>query len=93
MTEVWDIFRNNVRVAALVEMDMRSLVAGCHVAQDKLVGVVESMGADVFVDSIQSIRDVSEAEMRRRIGLLSDGTYRASNWTEWDDDFFKFPAS
>jgi len=92
VTEVWDIFRNNVRVAALVEMDMRSLVAGCHVAQNKLMGVVESMGTDVFVDSIQTIRDLSETEMRRRIGLLSDGTYRASSWTEWEDDFFKVPC-
>jgi len=92
VTEVWDIFRNNVRVAALVEMDMRSLVAGCHVAQEKLMGVVDSMGVDVFVDSIQTIRDLSEAEMRRRIGLLSDGTYRASSWTEWEDEFFKVPC-
>ena len=92
VTEVWDIFRNNVRVAALVEMDMRSLVAGCHVAQEKLMGVVDSMGVDVFVDSIQIIRDLSEAEMRRRIGLLSDGTYRASSWTEWEDEFFKVPC-
>ena len=92
VTEVWDIFRNNVRVSALVEMDMRSLVAGCHVAQEKLMGVVDSMGVDVFVDSIQAIRDLSEAEMRRRIGLLSDGTYRASSWTEWEDEFFKVPC-
>ena len=92
VTEVWDIFRNNVRVSALVEMDMRSLVAGCHVAQEKLMGVVDSMGVDVFVDSIQTIRDLSEAEMRRRIGLLSDGTYRAASWTEWEDEFFKVPC-
>ena len=92
VTEVWDIFRNNVRVSALVEMDMRSLVAGCHVAQEKLMGVVDSMGVDVFVDSIQTIRDLSEAEMRRRISLLSDGTYRASSWTEWEDEFFKVPC-
>jgi N-methylhydantoinase B len=92
VTEVWDIFRNNVRVSALVEMDMRSLVAGCHVAQEKLVGVVESMGADVFVESIRTIRALSEKEMRRRIELLSDGTYRASSWTEWEDDFFKVPC-
>ena len=56
------------------------------------MGVVDSMGVDVFVDSIQTIRDLSEAEMRRRIGLLSDGTYRAASWTEWEDEFFKVPC-
>lgn len=93
VTDVWDIFRNNIRVSALVEMDMRSLVAGCHVATEKLMGVVESMGRDVFVDSIRAIRDLSEAEMRRRIELLADGTYRATSWTEWEDDFYKVPCT
>lgn len=93
VTDVWDIFRNNVRVAALVEMDMRSLVAGCHVAQDKLTAVVASMGRQAFVDSIRAVRDLSEAEMRRRIGLLSDGTYRATSWTEWEDDFYTVPCT
>lgn len=93
VTDVWDIFRNNVRVSALVEMDMRSLVAGCHVATEKLIGVVESMGRDAFVQSIQAIRDLSEAEMRRRIELLADGTYRATTWTEWEDDFYTVPCT
>ncbi len=93
VTDVWDIFRNNVRVSALVEMDMRSLVAGCHVATQKLMGVVESMGRDVFVESIKAIRDLSEAEMRRRIELLADGTYRATSWTEWEDDFYTVPCT
>lgn len=93
VTDVWDIFRNNIRVSALVEMDMRSLVAGCHVATEKLMGVVESMGRDAFVDSVRAIRDLSEAEMRRRIELLSDGTYRATSWTEWEDDFYTVPCT
>ncbi len=93
VTDVWDIFRNNVRVSALVEMDMRSLVAGCHVAQEKLLGVVESMGRDAFVESIRAVRDLTEAEIRRRIELLADGTYRATSWTEWDDDFFRVPCT
>ena len=30
--DVFAILRNNVRLSALVEMDLRALVAGCHVA-------------------------------------------------------------
>jgi N-methylhydantoinase B len=91
-TGIWDVFRNNIRLPALVEMDMRSLVAGCHVAQDNIAGVVASMGVDTFVESIETTRRLSEAEMRRRIGLLADGRYRATSWTEWDDEFFKVPC-
>jgi len=31
--------------------------------------------------------------MRRRLGLLSDGTYRATSWTEWEDDFYTVPCT
>jgi N-methylhydantoinase B len=90
--DVWAIIRTNIRLAELVEMDLRSLVAGCHVAAEKIVEVLDSMGADAFVDGIGTIRDLTEAEMRRRIGQLSDGVYRAESWAEWDDDFFRIPC-
>ena len=50
--DVWAIFRTNIRLSELVEMDLRSLVAGCHVAEEKIVEVLEAMGADEFVEGI-----------------------------------------
>ena len=90
--DVWAIIRNNIRLAELVEMDLRSLVAGCHVAAEKIVDVLEAMGADAFVEGIRTIRDLTEAEMRRRIGELTEGVYRAESWAEWDDEFFRIPC-
>jgi N-methylhydantoinase B len=90
--DVLAIIRNNFRVAELVEMDLRSLVAGCHVAAEKFVDVLEAMGADAFVEGIRTIRDLTEAEMRRRSGQLTEGTYRSESWAEWDDDFFRVPC-
>src|SRR5262249_783214 len=48
--DVWSIIRTNIRMPELVEMDLRSLVAGCHVAEEKLADLVDSMGADRFVE-------------------------------------------
>ena len=76
MTDVWDIFRNNIRMSELVEMDLRGLVAGCHLAQERVEAVVDSIGRDRFVESLRAIRDLTEAEMRRRISALEDGVYR-----------------
>jgi len=90
--DVWAIIRNNIRLADLVEMDLRSLVAGCHVAAEKFVDVLDEMGADQFVEGITTIRDLTEAEMRRRIAQLTPGTYRAESWAEWDDEFFRIPC-
>ena len=92
-SDVWAIFRTNVRLPELIEMDLRSLVAGCHVAAEKVVSVVESMGIDAFVESMQAIRDLTEAEFRRRITLIEDGVYRATSATEWDDEFYTIPCA
>src|SRR5579863_8299831 len=88
MADVWAIFRNNVRLPALVEMDLRSLVAGCHVTAEAVGTVIDELGADAFVESLTAIRDLTETEWRRRIREVDDGVYRASNATELDDDFF-----
>jgi N-methylhydantoinase B len=93
VADVWAIFRNNVRLPALIEMDLRSLVAGCHVTAEHVGTVVDERGADAFVEDLTAIRDLTEAEWRRRIGELEDGTYRASNATEWDDDFYTVPCT
>jgi N-methylhydantoinase B len=91
--DVWSIIRTNIRLPDLVEMDLRSLVAGCHVAAEKIVDVLESMGAEQFIEGISTIRDLTEAEMRRRIEQLTPGLYRSESWAEWDDDFFRVPCS
>jgi N-methylhydantoinase B len=93
VTDVWDIFRNNVRLAQLVEMDLRGLVAGCHVAQERVESVVASVGEERFVDSLQALRDLSEAEMRARISQLEDGVYRVTSWTEFATEFYKIPCT
>jgi N-methylhydantoinase B len=48
-SEIWSIILNNVRVRNIVEMDMRSLVAGCTVAAGKLVSIASDMGVESFL--------------------------------------------
>jgi N-methylhydantoinase B len=92
VTEVFDLLRNNVRMSQLVEMDLRGLVAGCHFAHERFAAVVESVGEARFVESLRAIRDLTEAEMRRRISTLEDGVYRVMSWTEFDEDFYMVPC-
>ncbi|MFA5884798.1 MAG: hydantoinase B/oxoprolinase family protein [Acidimicrobiia bacterium] len=93
VTEVWDIFRTNLRMAQLVEMDLRGLVAGCHFANERLSALVDAVGVGTFEASLRAIRDLTEAEMRRRVGLIADGTYRWTSWTEFDQDFYALPCT
>jgi N-methylhydantoinase B len=93
MTEVWEIITNNVRMADLVEMDLRGLVAGCHFASERVRGVLAGMGPDAFTGSLRAIRDLTESEMRRRITDIEDGVYRAASWTEYGQEFYKVPCT
>lgn len=93
VTDVWAIFRTNVRLPALIEMDLRSLVAGCHVTAAHLGALVDELGAATVAESLAAIRTLTETEWRRRIGELEEGRYRACNATEWDDDFYTVPCT
>ncbi|HUP71542.1 MAG TPA: hydantoinase B/oxoprolinase family protein [Acidimicrobiales bacterium] len=92
-SDIFAIFRNNVRLSALVEMDLRGLVAGCHVAHEKIAALVAEIGNDSFVEAVEDMCDLTERELRRRIEALEDGVYRAVSWTEWDDEFFVVPCT
>ncbi len=93
MTDVWDILVNNIRMSDIVEMDLRGLVAGCHSAQEQVVGLIDSIGRDRFTDSLRAIRELTEAEMRRRILALEDGVYKSTSWTEYGDEFYEIPCT
>jgi N-methylhydantoinase B len=93
MTDVWDIIVNNIRMSDIVEMDLRGLVAGCHSAQEQVVALVDSIGRDRFVESLRAIRELTEAEMRKRILALEDGVYKSTSWTEYGDEFYEIPCA
>ena len=91
--DIWAILRNNVRVPSLVEMDIRSLVAGCQVVHDKLSAIADAIGTEGFTASVQSLREIVLREVRRRISLLENGVYRLATWTEWGDERYLVPCS
>jgi N-methylhydantoinase B len=90
--DVWAILRNNIRVAHLVEMDVRSLVAGSQIAHDKLLELARALGAERFLLAVRMLRERTEREMRRRIALLEDGEYSLTTWTEWEEELHRVPC-
>jgi N-methylhydantoinase B len=92
-TDVFDIFRNNVRMAPLVEMDLRGLVAGCYFADQRIGTVVAEVGRDRFVGSLAAIRGLTEEQVRSRVRAIEDGVYRTTTWTEFDDEMFVVPCT
>jgi N-methylhydantoinase B len=91
-TDVWDVILTNVRLPQLVEMDVRGLVAGCHVASRKLVGVVEAVGLDAYRATTAALCDSAERVLRDRIRRIADGTYAMDGWVEWGDERYHLPC-
>jgi len=91
--DVWELLRCNVRLAELVELDMRSLVAGAHVAATEVGELAGAMGPRRFADDLQAIRDLTEQAFRERLRRIEDGRYRATTWAEWDDESFVLPCT
>lgn len=92
-SDVWAIFRNNVRMADIVEMDMRSLISGANVVKDQLTALLKEYGSGVFVESTEALSRLTEGEVRRRIGELEPGVYKATSWSEWTDEFYRIPCT
>lgn len=80
---IWDIIRNNIRFREYVEMDLRSLIAGTHVAAVRVREMVANMGIPYFQAAAAHLCERTRQELQRRIGQLEEGTYWAVDWVEF----------
>jgi N-methylhydantoinase B len=90
--DTWAVILNNVRLPSLVEMDMRGLVAGCHVAADKLLDVIAEMGRDTVVATADAMCDNAERVLRERIARIEPGVYSMDGWIEWGEERYHIPC-
>lgn len=91
--DIWAVLRNNIRVPDLVEMDLRALIAGCHVAGEKLVALVDELGGTArFLHLAGGMDGLLDAELDRRFRQLTPGRYRATAWSEWETELYALPC-
>ena len=86
--DVWRLLLNNVRQPATVEMDLKSLVAGTHVAAEKVRELECEVGPGVLRAALHAIRRRSERVLRTRIAELPRGEYCHRGWVEFDEEAF-----
>jgi N-methylhydantoinase B len=74
----------SVRVPGPVLNDIQSMVAGNNVGQAKLGKLIERYGLERFRNLSAVAKDLSEKALRQRIESMSSGTFRATDWCEYD---------
>ncbi|WP_185996333.1 hydantoinase B/oxoprolinase family protein [Nocardioides campestrisoli] len=89
----WNILLNNVRMAHLVEMDIRGLTAGVDVGGAKLQELADQVGAEALMNGFDELNRRTEEALRREIALLEDGVYRSTSWAEWNEDRYRIPCT
>jgi N-methylhydantoinase B len=92
-SNVWEIIRNNIRTPDKVEMDIRSLVIGGHVAGRKLVELIGEFGPDVYAALGRTLIDSTRDVLRERIGHIEDGAYTALAGVEFREDLLTIPCT
>lgn len=75
---LWQMIRDNVRVADLVMGDMDAQVAACHIGARRLVELLERYGLTTLTDAVEDLFDYSERLMRTQIEKVPDGVYSAT---------------
>jgi N-methylhydantoinase B len=90
--EIWELLRTNIRFFDLVEMDMRCLIAGTHVADTRLRELVSESGIAAFRQGVDRLIELSERELRKTLQGLVSGEYFGVGWAEWGERFVRVPC-
>jgi N-methylhydantoinase B len=86
--DVWSLILTNVRQRETVEMDLKSLVAGTHVAEQKMLALEAEYGPAALRRAFREIRRRSARVLAARIAALPEGEYVQQGWSEFDEEAF-----
>ncbi len=75
--DVVNLFQNHVRDPLLWLIDMRSKLAACQRVEDRVKDLMLERSADLVVATLRDTLESTETEIKRRIGAMPDGLYRA----------------
>jgi len=81
---VWQFIKYNSRTAKQTMDDLDAQIASARLGERRFLELIEQYGKDVVLSAADQLMDNMEALMRRRIGEIPDGEYRAEGFL--DDD-------
>ena len=88
--------QNSVREPKLQYQDLKVKLYSAQRIRDRLIALVEEVGRDAFIASLRKSLEDIEAEARRRISALPDGTFRVnffSDSTLRENVLLKYPCA
>lgn len=80
--DVEEMVLRKSRLPDLVRLDLHAMIAGCNVAERRLLGLCEKYGAPVVKGAMTRISDNSEEVYLARIREIPDGVWRDRSYLE-----------
>ncbi|HVW46341.1 MAG TPA: hydantoinase B/oxoprolinase family protein [Solirubrobacterales bacterium] len=80
--DIEEHFLRSSRVPGLVALDLRAATAGCGVARERILQLVERYGAASVKATMRKLQDDSESAFLRRLATIPDGTWTEEAWSE-----------
>ena len=74
--------QNSVREPALQYQDLKVKYYAALRVKERVLAVIEEVGRDTFILSLRKSLEDVEAEARRRLAMIPDGTYRVNLWSD-----------
>jgi N-methylhydantoinase B len=76
------LFARRSRVPDLVRLDLRSQLAGAHVARERILRMIERYGAPVVKAVMRKIVDEAERSFVNKLAQIPDGKWSSRNYIE-----------
>lgn len=76
--EIWSIICSNIRVSEQRIGDVQAQASALLVGAERLAALLARYGDDVVVDAIGRMRELAAKQMQAMIGLIPEGSYRAT---------------
>jgi N-methylhydantoinase B len=95
--DVEDMVLRKSRLPDLVKLDLHAMIAGCNVAERRMLGLCEKYGPAVVKGAMKKISDNSEQVFLARLRDIPDGIWRDRTYLEMalpgDTEIYKFELS
>jgi N-methylhydantoinase B len=82
--EVVATLLTNTRLPDLVDLDLRAQIAAANVARERMFELIDRYGIKVVTDSFADVLDYAQAQIRRKLTSLSDGSWYAEDHIDHD---------
>lgn len=82
--KVLRLLRDNIRFQNASMGDLRSQIAACSLAQNRLTELFERYGRDTIFEALERLYDETELKCRRVVSTIPDGVYEAESFLDAD---------